>query len=67
MGVSTRELIRSYISDLDVGDEFSIEDVVAWFKATWPRYTPTGNGIGCYMRGFGNVKILSCGIYKVIA
>lgn len=66
MGVSTRELIRSYISDLDVGEIFSIDDVVAWFKATWPRYTPSGNGIGCYMRSYGNVQILGGGVYKVI-
>ena len=63
----TRDLVRSYISDLEVGDVFSIDDIVAWFKETWPRYTPTGNGIGCFMRGFGNVQIVKTGVYKVIA
>ncbi len=63
----TRELVRSYISDLNVGDEFSIDDIMAWFKATWPRYTPSSNGIGCFMRGFGNVLIIKTGVYKVIA
>ena len=63
----TRDLVRSYVNDLQVGDVFSVDDVVAWFKATWPRYTPTGNGIGCFMRGFGNIQILRCGVYKVIA
>ena len=63
----TRELVRSYISDLNVGDEFSVDDIIAWFKATWPRFTPSSNGIGCFMRGFGNVRIISTGVYKVIA
>ena len=63
----TRELVRSYISDLNVGDEFSIDDIILWFKATWPRYTPSSNGIGCFMRGFGNVQIIKTGVYKVIA
>lgn len=62
-----RDLIRSYISDLDVGDEFSIEDVVAWFKEMWPKATPSGNGIGCFMRSFGNIEIVKCGVYRVIA
>ena len=65
--MKTRDLIRSFISDLEVGEQFSIDDVVAWFKATWPRYTPSGNGIGCYMRSYGNVQILGNGIYKVVA
>ena len=67
MGIKTRDLVRSFVNDLQPGDEFSIEDVIDWFKATWPRYTPSGNGIGCFMRGFGNVQIISCGVYKVIA
>ena len=65
--MKTRDLIRSFISDLEVGEQFSIDDIVAWFKATWPRYTPSSNGIGCYMRSYGNVEILGNGIYKVIA
>ena len=67
MPPKTRELIRSFIADLDIGEEFSIEDIRDWFKATWPRYTPSSNGIGCYMRGYGNVQIIKTGVYKVIA
>lgn len=67
MPPKTKDLIKSYISDLEVGDLFSIDDVIAWFKATWPRYTPNGNGIGCYMRSYGNVQILGGGVYMVIA
>ena len=62
-----RDLIRSYVSDLDAGDLFSIDDLKAWFKATWPRYTPTSSSIGCVIRSFDNVQIVSSGVYKVIA
>lgn len=63
----TRDLLRSYISDLNVGDVFSVEDVIMWFKATWPKWTPSSNGIGSFIRGFENVRILKTGVYKVIA
>jgi len=62
-----RDLIRSYVSDLDTGDLFSIDDVKAWFKATWPKSTPSSNCIGCVIRSFDNVQIVSSGVYKVIA
>lgn len=67
MPMRTRDLIRSYVSDLDVGDLFSVDDVVDWFKSRWPRYTPSGSSIGSSIRSFDNVQIVSSGIYKVIA
>ena len=63
----TRELVRSYIAGLNVGDVFSLEDVILWFKATWPKWTPSINGIGSLIRGFENIMILKTGVYKVIA
>ena len=67
MPPKTRDLIRSYIADLNVGDMFSVDDIIAWFKDTWPRMTPSSNGIGCYMRSYGNVQIIKTGVYKVIS
>ena len=68
MPMRTRDLIKMYVSDLDVGDVFSIDDIMAWFKERWPRYTPGSNEIGCNVRcHMRNVAIIGNGIYKVIA
>ena len=68
MPMRTRDLIKMYVSDLDVGDVFSIDDIMAWFKDRWARYTPGSNEIGVNIRcHINNVVLLSTGIYKVIA